>query len=505
MFDSCFPQDPELASGASCEVEGLDAVIDCHFAKATCVVNEIVFHSVPVTVGSPPEVFDIPLVLVWIALCAVFFTLYLGFINFRFFGYAWQLLCGKYNEPGAKGELSNFQSLATSMAGTVGLGNIAGVAVAVSLGGPGAVFWMMVMGFLGMSSKFAEVMLGVKYRRKLDGEGPHKFVGGPMYYVRDAFEQRGIKYIGGFLAVFFAVCCMLGSIGAGNMFQANQALEQVVRVSGGEEASFFADKGWLFGVVLAALVGAVIIGGLKSIGRVSSSLVPAMAVIYLSACFYVIALHYEDIPSALITIFTEAFTPEAGIAGVIGGMLVGIQRAAFSNEAGLGSAAIVQATARTDYPVRQGFVGMLGPFIDTVIVCMATALLIVVTGMHETGQGLAGVELTSQALEQGGEWLAYVLAVAVFLFAFSTQITWYYYGEVGATYIFGEKKWVALSFKIIFLVFTVIGCASQLENVIAFADALFLSMAFANIVALYILAPEIKRDLKAYILQMKSQ
>jgi AGCS family alanine or glycine:cation symporter len=205
-----------------------------------------------------------------------------------------------------------------------------------------------------------------------------------------------------------------------------------------------------------------------------------------------------------MTIVREAFTPEAGIGGVIGGMLVGIQRASFSNEAGLGSAAIVQATARTDYPVRQGFVGMLGPFIDTVIVCMATALLIVVTGMHEGGQGIAGVELTSRALEQGGAWLSYVLAVAVFLFAYSTQITWFYYGEIGATYILGEKKWVSTGFKFVFLAFTVIGCAATLENVVNLTDALFLSMAFANILGLYMLAPEIKRDLKAYILQMKS-
>lgn len=501
MFDKCFA---EINAAASCQMPGLDAAIDCKFGAAACVANETLMYSLPLSIAGVDEPYKIPLILIWLAACSIFFTIYLGFINFRYFGHAISVLRQKYHEPNAKGELSNFQSLAASMSGTVGLGNIAGVAVAVSVGGPGAAFWMLIMGLLGMSTKFAEVTVGVKYRRECeDPNSPNAISGGPMYYVREAFRQRGIPYIGSILAVFFAVSCIMGSLGGGNMFQANQTFEQVLRVTGGEE-SFLADKAWMFGVFLAFLVGVVIVGGIKSIGKVSSALVPIMAIIYIVASLFVIMLHWQAIPGALVTIFTSALSPEAGMGGVIGAMLAGVQRASFSNESGLGSAAIVQCTAKTDYPVRQGFVGMLGPFIDTVIVCSMTALLITVTGVYEAGQGVSGVELTSKAMEQGGAWLSYVLALAVFLFAYSTLITWYYYGEIGMTFLLGEKKWVATLYKVIFLAVVVVGTAAQLENVVNLADALFLSMAIANIIGLYMLAPEIKRDLKAYIQGLKT-
>lgn len=504
MFEACFPDPAITPPSGSCAASGIDAAIDCSFAKISCIANETIFYSVPLEIGDPIQTFNIPLILVWIALCSIFFTLYLGFINIRYFGYAWKVLSGKYHEAEAEGELSNFQSLAASLAGTVGLGNIAGVAVAVSVGGPGAVLWMVVMGFLGMSSKFAEVTVGMKYRRRISPDNKHAFAGGPMYYVKDAFENRGIKYVGSILAIIFAISCIMGSLGGGNMFQANQAFEQFQNVTGGD-ASFFADKGWLFGVVLAALVGVVIVGGISSIGKVASLLVPLMAVVYLLACFYIIGMNFAHIPDAFMTIINEALSPAAGIGGVIGGMLTGIQRASFSNEAGLGSAAIVQATAKTDYPIRQGFVGMLGPFLDTVVVCLATALVIVITGAYEGGQGVAGVELTSRAMAAGGgEWMTYVLAVAVFLFAYSTQLTWYYYGEIGMKFILGEKKWVAWLYKAIYLGFVVIGCSATLGNVVNLTDAMFLSMAFANIVGLYLLAPEIKRDLKHYVANHKA-
>ncbi len=513
MLEKCFPQaqDALLQLSDSCGQGGLDNTIDCGFASLACLANDTIFYGIPVEVGQglATETFTIPIILIWIGLCSIFFTLYLGFINLRFFGHAIDVLRGKHEEPEAKGELSNFQSLAASLSGTVGLGNIAGVAVAVSLGGPGAVFWMMMMGFLGMSTKFAEVMIGVKYRvEPEEGEdapfSKQGFAGGPMYYIQDAFKNYKIPYVGAILAAIFSLSCIAGSLGGGNMFQANQSMEQVIRITGGD-ASFFADKGWLFGIILAILVGAVILGGIQSIGRVASKLVPAMAVVYLGAALVVILMHWQNIPSAFTTIFTEAFTPEAGIGGFIGAMLQGIKRASFSNESGLGSAAIVQSTARTNYPVRQGFVGMIGPFADTIVVCFITAMLIVVTGVYEGNTGISGVELTSKAMEEGGQWLSYVLALAVFLFAYSTLITWYYYGEIGMMHLLGKKSWVPMLYKIIFLVFIVIGCSAQLKNVIELSDALFLSMAFGNIIALYMFAPEIKRDLKTYVTQMKAE
>ncbi len=509
MFEKCFPKTPEALSdfSQSCINGGIDSAIDCAFAKTSCVTNGSIFYAFPLNLETPTgiETFDVPVLLVWLGLCSLFFTFYLGFINIRYFGHAFALTFKKkYAEPDAPGELTNLQSLAASLSGTVGLGNIAGVAVAVSLGGPGAVFWMLVMGFLGMSTKFAEVMVGSKYRiDRTDDDSPHTIVGGPMYYVRAAFENRGIPYVGSILAIIFSLSCIAGSLGGGNMFQANQSLEQVIRITGGE-ASFFADKGWLFGVILAFFVGLVIVGGIQSIGRVSAKLVPIMGIIYITAGLAVIAMHWSNIPHAFSVIFSEALNFKAGLGGVIGGMLVGIQRASFSNEAGLGSAPIVQSTAKTNYPVRQGFVGMLGPFADTVVVCFITAMLIVVTGVYEDADGITGVELTSQAMEQGGAWLSYVLALAVVLFAYSTLITWYYYGEIGMTFIFGEKKWVAHLYKGIFLLFIVAGCAAKLGNFIDFTDGLFLSMGFANILGLYLLAPEIKRDLKAYIADLKT-
>ena len=307
---------------------------------------------------------DIMLILVWLVLASLFFTVYLGFINLRYFKHAVCLICSG-NEEKDKGQISRFQALATSLSGTVGLGNIAGVAVAISVGGPGAALWMCLMGIFGMSTKFSEVMLGVKYRVNNDPERPESISGGPMYYMREGFGRVGGMRFGAFMGGIFAVFCAFGTIGAGSLFQTNQVVQQTINITGGE-ASFFADKGWLIGLIMVFCVGIVIIGGIKSIAAVAGRLVPAMAVIYLVAGFVVIGVHYADIPEAFMTIFREAFSPEAGMGAVIGAILMGVQRASFSNEAGLGTAAIAHAAARTDSPVQQGIVGMLGPFIDTV-------------------------------------------------------------------------------------------------------------------------------------------
>lgn len=479
-----------------CSGQPIDECIDQAFGPIAHAVESVVFYKHPV------EIFDIaldvPLILVWLAAASIILTVYFGFINIRYFKHGIDLVRGKFDKKSDKGQINRFQALATSLSGTVGLGNIAGVAVAVSVGSPGAVFWMAVMGIFGMSAKFAEAALGVKYRHHPDPKRPEMISGGPMYYLKAAFDKRGQSMFGTFLAVSFSVCCIGGAIGAGNMFQSNQAFQQVVNVTGGE-ASFWADKGWLFGLLIAAAVGSVIIGGLKSIAKVASKVVPFMGGVYLLAGLVVIAMNYQNIPSAFATIFQMAFTPEAGLGAVLGSMLIGIQRAAFSNEAGVGSAAIVHATAKTNDPVSQGFVGMLGPFIDTVIICMVTALVIVITGAYEGVEGMGGVTMTSKAFESAIPWFPYVLTLTVVLFAYSTMIAWFYYGLKGLTYIVGENPKVEMAYKIIFCLFAVVGSAAALDNIIIFSDSMIFAMAVPNIIGLYILAPELKKDIKKYL------
>jgi AGCS family alanine or glycine:cation symporter len=476
---------------------GIDAQIDAFFKPISDHVFSFLFYSVPV-LGQ-----DVKLLLVWLFSAAVFFTFYLGFVNFRYFGHAVNIVRGKYDRKEDDGEINSFQALMASMAGTVGLGNIAGVAVAVSIGGPGAVFWMVVMGVLCMSSKFAEVTLGVKYRHHESKEHPDSLSGGPMYFLKEGFAKRGQPVLGHILAVIFALACIGGAIGGANMFQANQAYQQLYVVTGGE-TGILADKAWLFGLGLAFITGIVIIGGIKSIANVSSRIVPIMALVYLGAGLVVIAMNYQGLPGAIVTIFSSALSLKAGAGAVLSGLLVGVQRAAFSNEAGLGSAAIVYSAARARHPVTQGMASMLGPFIDTVVICSTTGLMIVITGAYTAGQGMEGVELTSRAMSSAVSWFPYVLALSVFLFAYSSMITWAYYGVKCITFIFGQKDWLELAFKIFFCFCTVVGACATLDNLIGFTDALILSMAIPNILGLYVLAPEIKAELNDYIGKLKS-
>lgn len=481
----------------------IDATINNLFSALAETSEAVVFHAVDFSVNGTS--FSVPLILIWLVAASLFFTFYFGFINFRYFKHSVDVALNKYNEPDADGQLSSFQALMTSLSGTVGLGNIAGVAVAITVGGPGAVLWMMLMGFFSMSTKFIEATLGVKYRLHHDKAHPGEISGGPMYYLRAIFDNRNIPYAGSFLAGMFAVGCIAGAIGGGNMFQANQTFMQFVTVTGGPEHSWLADKGWLYGLVLAGLVGIVIIGGLRSIANVASRLVPGMALLYMAVSFIAIAANAEHIPGAIATIFREALVPEAGLGGLIGAILAGVRRATFSNEAGLGSSAIVHCTAKTNIPARQGIAGMMGSFVDTVIVCMVTALLIVISGVYEGNPGVEGVGLVSKAMGDVVSWFPYILAVVVFLFAYSTLITWYYYAEKSLTFLFGEKDWLKLSFKLLFCAFVVIGCSSELSNVIRFSDALMFTMAIPNIVGLYVAAPEVKRDLQAYIARFKEE
>ncbi|MEM8834021.1 MAG: alanine/glycine:cation symporter family protein [Pseudomonadota bacterium] len=473
-------------------MENIDQTINQAMAPIAEMAAAIIFYEEQYT-G-----YNIKLILVWLVAIALFLTYYLNFINFRYFKHAIDLVRGKFDKNGGDGEISRFKALATSLSGTVGLGNIAGVAVAVSVGGPGAVFWMAMMGLFGMTTKFAEAALGVKYRVNPDPNNKHHYAGGPMYYLKQAFVDRDQRYFGTFLAIIFCVCTIGGAIGAGNMFQANQAFQQVVNVTGGE-ASLWADKGWLFGLVLALLVGAVIIGGLKSIAAVASKIVPIMGAIYLIAGLVVIGMNYENIPAGFVTIFQSALNPEAGLGAIIGALLVGVQRAAFSNEAGVGSAAIVHATAKTKDYISQGFVGMLGPFIDTVVICMVTALVIVMTGSYEGSEGMEGVSLTSRAFESAIPWFPYILALTVFLFAYSTMIAWFYYGLRALTFMTKEKAWIEMTYKIFFCLCLIVGASAALDNIILFSDAMIFAMAIPNVIGLYLLAPELKKDLKKYL------
>ncbi|WP_318309914.1 amino acid carrier protein [Flagellimonas crocea] len=442
-----------------------------------------------------PIIKGIPFIVIWLVLGALFFTIRMGFINVRGFKHSIDLAKGKYDDPNAPGQVTHFQALATAVSGTVGLGNIAGVAVAVSLGGAGATFWMIVCGLLGMSSKFVECTLGVKYRDILpDG----RVFGGPMNYLRYGLEKRNMKGFGKVLAGVFAVLAVGASFGGGNMFQANQSFEQLAG-----QFPVLAGNGFWFGVVTAILVGVVIIGGISSIAKVTGKIVPIMASIYIVAALAVIIMNIQNIGPAFSAIFEGAFSPSALKGGILGVLVIGFQRAAFSNEAGVGSAAIAHSAAKTNHPPSEGFVALLEPFIDTVVVCTLTALVLIFTGMHEV-EGMAGAQLTSDAFGSQISWFPYILALAVFLFAFSTMISWSYYGMRAWTYLFGKSKRSEMVYKMLFLVFVVVGASVSLGAVLDFSDMMILAMSFPNIIGLYIMSGEVRKDLDGYLQKLKA-
>ena len=472
--------------------DGLDGVIDRAVTPLSDALSAIIFYEIPIPFAGE----GIPFIVLWLVIAALFFTFYFGFINLRAMKHAFRLVRGDYTSPDAAGEVSHFQALATALSGTVGLGNIAGVALAVSLGGPGATFWMILAGLLGMSTKFAECTLGVKYRNEYaDGT----VSGGPMYYLSKgvASEYPALAVFGKVLAVVFAVFCIGGTLGAGAMFQTNQAFSQLVNVTGGE-VSPLNGFGWLFGLVIALLVGMVIIGGIKSIARVTEKVVPVMGVIYVTAGLLIIGLNIDQLPAAFASIIQGAFQPEGVYGGFVGVLIMGFRRAAFSNEAGVGSAAIAHAAVRTDKPVTEGLVALYEPFIDTVVVCTVTALVIIITGSLVPGGNIEGVALTSRAFSTAFDWFPMVLLLAVLLFAFSTTISWSYYGLKSFTYLFGEGQKKELVFKAVVLGAVVVGSSINLASVMDFADAMILAMALPNLIGVYLLTPVVKRELKAY-------
>ncbi|GAP49862.1 alanine/glycine:cation symporter family protein [Streptomyces azureus] len=480
--------------------ESVDKAVSEFFEPIAKWLVEVVFYAVPV--GGT----DLPLIVAWLVVAGLVFTGWFGFVQLRKFRLAVDVVRGKYDEKGSAGEVNHFQALTAAVSGTVGLGNIAGVAVAVSIGGPGATFWMILCGLLGMASKFVEVTLGVKYR-EVHADGTVS--GGPMHYLpkglADRFGANGRK-LGKVLAVLASFMILFFGLFGGNLFQVNQSYAQLVSVTGGEDGLMGSSAGALFfGILVAALVGIVLLGGIRSIANVTSRLVPAMAGIYIAACLVVILVHVTAVPAAIGTIIEGAFNPEGVAGGVLGALIIGFKRAAFSNEAGLGSAPIAHSAVKTKHPASEGLVALLEPFIDTVVICTMTALTIVIANpaswaeARKDPDSIGGVTITSDAFETVLPWFPYILTVAVLLFAISTVLTWGYYGLKAWTHLFGRSRASELTYKVVYTLFAITGSLLTLQTLIDMADAVLFMLAVINIIGLYLLAPVVKRELNSFL------
>lgn len=503
----------------------LDDRINEKFENSTGWFVDAIMAQIPIT----SEV-GIPWVLIVLIAGASYFTLYFRGINFTGFRTAIQIIQGKYDSleskvpvqvsesiftadgdkldtiriEGHDGEVTHFQALTAALSATVGLGNIAGVAIALSIGGAGATFWMILVGFLGMASKFVECTLGVKYR-EIDENGT--VYGGPMYYLTKGLRERGLGKLGKVLAVVFAIMCIGGSFGGGNMFQVNQAFQLFEYVTGAEQ-SFIYGKGWIFGLIMAILVGIVIIGGIKKIAKVTDKVVPAMVVLYVIAVVTILVINYKNVPDAFLAIYDGAFQPDGIVGGFIGVLIQGFKRAAFSNEAGIGSSSIAHSAVKTKYAASEGLVALLEPFIDTVVICTMTALVLITTGQVVVGSHISdaqGVVLTSNALKSGISWFPYVLSFAVILFAFSSMISWSYYGYQAWSFLFGRSRKMEYLYKTIFCLFVVIGAAATLGSVTDFSDAMIFAMLVPNMIGLFLLLPQVKIELEKFKLAIKNR
>ncbi|HLA70538.1 MAG TPA: alanine/glycine:cation symporter family protein [Steroidobacteraceae bacterium] len=456
----------------------LDETINAWLAPVSDWFGKVVFFAVPVH-GA-----QLPLILVWLIMGGIVCTLAFRFVNLRGFRHSLQVIRGDYSSKSYAGEATPFQALSTAVSGTVGLGSIGGVAVAVSLGGPGAAFWMVVAGFLGMSTKFAEVTLAVKYRKvRADGT----VTGGAMYYVQEALSRRGLPRVGKFLAAFFCVAAVGGSL---TIFQVNQAYAQFHEVTG-------FDSGFIFGLIVAVWVGIVLFGGVKRIVQWTDKLSPFMCLLYVLACLVVLGANFTSIPGALGAIMRGAFDGDAVTGGIVGALIQGFRRAFFANEAGLGSAPMAHATVRTNEPMSQGFAALMEPFLDTVIICLLTALVVVVTGVNHTSTS-EGIALTSAAFATVVPWFPVVLAVVAILFALSTVLSWGYYGEQAWTWLFGERYSSRVAYRLFLCSVLSVAGTLKLSQVVNIVDSLNFSMAIPNLIAVYLLIPELRAELAGY-------
>lgn len=480
----------------------LNEMIDTNLGAITGKIFDVLFISI-----LPSSIGDFPLIVAVLIFGAILFTIWFGFINIWGLRHAVDVVRGKYDDPDDEGEVSHFRALTSALSATVGLGNIAGVALAIGMGGPGAVFWMTLAGFFGMASKFTECALGQMYRT-VNPDGT--ISGGPMYYLSRGLASYGTvaAKVGKVLAIVFSIMVMGAALGGGNMFQANQSWVVFSDTVGFESDSALAAS--IFGLIMAGMVAVVIIGGIRRIGAATARIVPAMAAIYVLGALVVLAANYTKVPGAFMIIFESAFSFEAGFGGFLGILIIGVRRSAFSNEAGLGSASIAHSAAKTKEPVREGFVALLEPAIDTIIICNITALIIIVTGVYSPevmaelpGGTFGGVLMTKLAFENVMPWFPWVLTVCVVLFAYSTMIAWCYYGERGWIYLldhFGEGTGIRtiLAFRIVFVMFVYIGTVMSIDAVVDFSDAMLLSMAFPNIIGCIILLPILTRAVQDY-------
>jgi AGCS family alanine or glycine:cation symporter len=471
-----------------------DAAIDAFFGAINGFLAQIIFFDVF------PGDRDMPFIVAWLIIAAVFLTLRFNFVNLRLMRHAFRIIRGKYRTADDQGEVTSFQALSTALSATVGLGNIAGVAIAISIGGPGATFWMIVAGFLGMTTKFTEASLAQMYREvRSDG----RLMGGAMEYLSRGLAEKGAPRLGKILAIMFAIFTILGSFGAGSAFQVSQSMGAVQ-----EQIPFFRELPIAYGLLMAIAVGMVIIGGLRRIAHVAEAIVPVMVIIYVSACLWIIVGDAALVPQALGKIFTEAFSPLAVAGGMVGSLVQGFKRAVFSSEAGLGSAAIAHSAASVKYPVRQGLVALYEPFIDTVVICTMTALVIVITGVYNAPEyeyiraASQGAALTSMAFATVSDWFPMILTLSVVLFAYSTAISWSYYGERCWVYLFGERY--SILYKIMFIGFVIVASIASATNLVDFTDLLVLSMAFPNLIGLYVLSGKVKTALAEYRIKLAS-
>ncbi len=461
----------------------------------------------PLTVqGDPkPTGVKLPFLVIWLGLGAIFYTFYHGWINVRGFRHAIQIVRGKWAAPDDEGDIPPFRALTSALSATVGLGNIAGVAIAMVSGGPGALFWMMFLGLFGMTSKFHESTLAQIFRtQNADGT----ISGGPMFFLDRGLREvhPALAPLGKILAVVFAVFLMGAALGGGNMFQSNQAFEgffsQFIapHVSGQQAVEVRENASIGFGLVMAVAVGVVVIGGIGRIGAATSILVPVMAVIYVAACLAIIGLNITRVPGLIAEVVVQALGFHAMAGGLLGVLVIGFQRAAFSSEAGIGSSAVAHAAAKTHEPVQEGLVASLEPFVDTIVICFMTGMVVLITGVYQTaGDEVVGTAVTLAAFKQAavfGGWFPYILSISVVLFAFSTQIAWCYYGERAWGYLFGIKS--VIVFRLVFVGCVFVGAVASLGSVLDSADLMLLSCALPNILGGIILAPRVRRRLRTY-------